>query len=113
MWWKRPQVSFVDKNVTPGTTYSYRVRATDATGNSSALSTAVSATPTAQAASYASTVRADKPALYWNSVLSSTTSAVVPSNWVHDVGASESDGRRLSGLTSQGVAQSTDSPGGR
>ena len=60
VWWKRPQVSFVDNDVRPATTYSYRVRASDDT-NAGGLSAAVTAQAKTPAASYASTVRADNP----------------------------------------------------
>ncbi|MCW2848944.1 MAG: Fibronectin type domain protein [Marmoricola sp.] len=101
VWWRRPQVTFVDTNVTPGTTYSYRVQASDGT-NTNAKSALASATATAAAPSYASTVRSDHPILDWSSRTSGT--------WVQDSGAASSDTRRLSGQAAQGVASSTDSP---
>jgi hypothetical protein len=107
VWWNRPQVSFVDNDVSPGTTYSYRVRARDTT-NAGGLSATVTAQAKTPAASYASTVRADNPDLFLDSTMSGT--ATVSGTWVHDVGASASDTRRLHGLALQGVAQSTDSP---
>jgi fibronectin type 3 domain-containing protein len=111
VWWKRPQVTFVDNTVVPGQTYSYRVRASDPVPNTGNLSSAVSATATAPTATYASTVRADRPSLYWNS----TRSASSPT-WVQEVGAVTSDARRINGLTpainatAAAPGSSTDSP---
>ncbi|WP_211332444.1 LamG-like jellyroll fold domain-containing protein [Nocardioides aurantiacus] len=98
LWWKRPQVSFVDTAVSPGTTYSYRVVASDGT-NRSALSTATSATARAAAGSYASTVRADNPTLYWTGATNGT--------WVQDAGAGGTATRRLNGLGAKGATTST------
>ncbi|WEK13379.1 MAG: DNRLRE domain-containing protein [Candidatus Microbacterium phytovorans] len=64
-WWTRPQVTFVDSTATPGVSYSYRVRAVDAAGNQSALSAAQNGVASATASSYAATVVADQPDLYW------------------------------------------------
>lgn len=75
LWWERPQVTFVDAAVTPGSTYAYRVTASDGT-NTSARSAASSATVRAAAADYASTVRADAPQSYWTGTASGT--------WMHD-----------------------------
>ena len=63
-WWVRPQVTFVDTDVTAGTSYSYRVRVSDGT-NTSALSAAASAQPISEASDYVGQVIADDPALYW------------------------------------------------
>lgn len=65
LWWVRPQVTFVDTDVTPGVSYSYRVRAVDAAGNQSALSAAQNGVATAQGSAYAETVLSDEPTLYW------------------------------------------------
>ncbi len=65
VWWKRPQVTFVDDTVTPGVSYSYRIRAVDAAGNQSALSAAQSGVATATGSAYAETVIGDEPTLYW------------------------------------------------
>lgn len=64
-WWMRPQVTFVDTNVTPGTSYSYRVRAIDAAGNQSALSATQNGVASATGSPYANAVTADTPSLYW------------------------------------------------
>lgn len=64
-WWKRPQVTFVDKNVTPGTVYSYRVSATDAANNTSNLSGSASARAATPASDYAAQVIKDGANLYW------------------------------------------------
>ncbi|MDN3025230.1 LamG-like jellyroll fold domain-containing protein [Streptomyces sp. S.PB5] len=62
--WERPQVSWTDTSVTAGTTYSYRITASDGT-NTSALSTARSATAASAPDAYASAVRGDGASLYW------------------------------------------------
>jgi len=64
LWWTRPQVTWTDTNVTAGTTYSYRVTASDGT-NTSALSTATSARATASGSAYAAAVLGDGPNLFW------------------------------------------------
>lgn len=64
-FWTRPQVTFTDKDVTAGKTYSYRVTATDAAGNVSTLSAAVSARVSGTARPYAAAVIADGARLYW------------------------------------------------
>ncbi len=64
-WWTRPQVTFVDTDVTPGTSYQYRVRAVDAAGNQSALSALRTGVATAAGSAYAAAVIGDDPTLYW------------------------------------------------
>ncbi|MFD7615158.1 LamG-like jellyroll fold domain-containing protein [Streptomyces sp. NPDC059828] len=63
--WSRPQLSFTDKNVSPGSTYSYRVTATDAAGNASGLSSTVTVTVPTSTQNYAAQVLADGANLYW------------------------------------------------
>ncbi|SFC68713.1 LamG-like jellyroll fold domain-containing protein [Streptomyces aidingensis] len=63
--WKRPQLSFTDTSVTPGQTYSYRISATDAAGNVSALSSPVTVTAASSGQPYTDAVLADDPLLYW------------------------------------------------
>ncbi|MDT0306225.1 LamG-like jellyroll fold domain-containing protein [Streptomyces sp. DSM 44917] len=65
MPWSRPQLVYEDTDVTAGETHSYRVTATDAAGNTSALSAPVTATVTTGGEPYADAVRADNPLLYW------------------------------------------------
>ena len=80
LWWERPQLTFIDRAVTAGTTYSYRVEATDGT-NTSPRSSAVSATARSVSADYAAEVRAGGASTYWDgSVLGS---------WVQDVAGSD------------------------
>jgi len=66
-FWNRPMLGFVDKDVTPGTTYTYRVYVYDPFGNmatrDTASVTAVAATSTPDA--YSDTVAADSPAHQW------------------------------------------------
>lgn len=63
--WSRPQMSFIDKNVTAGSTYNYRVTASDGAGNTSALSAAATVTVPVSAQKYAAKVLDDGAALYW------------------------------------------------
>jgi large repetitive protein len=63
-WWTRPQVTFVDTNVTPGTRYTYRVQVTDGR-NTSGLSSAAAATATSSGSAYASRIIGDGARLYW------------------------------------------------
>jgi hypothetical protein len=62
--WLRPQFTYVDTDVEPGTSHSYRVTASDGT-NTSGLSATVHATPAENTDAYAARVVADGAALYW------------------------------------------------
>ena len=64
LWWSRPQITFTDSTVTAGTSYSYRVTASDGT-NTSVLSTATSARAASPRSDYAGQVAADGAQLYW------------------------------------------------
>ncbi|MCB5177890.1 CBM96 family carbohydrate-binding protein [Streptomyces antimicrobicus] len=63
--WERPQASWTDTTVKAGQSYSYRVTATDAAGNTSALSAAASVTVPTSVVPYPNQVRADGAQLYW------------------------------------------------
>lgn len=63
-WWHQPQASYIDEDVVPGRSYSYRVTASDET-NTSALSATVRATAATQDVPYASRVLKDGAKLYW------------------------------------------------
>ncbi|NJQ04691.1 LamG-like jellyroll fold domain-containing protein [Streptomyces lonarensis] len=63
--WQRPQLSFTDTGLTPGQSYSYRVTASDAAGNTSAQSLPATVTAAAGSQPYADAVLADDPVLYW------------------------------------------------
>ncbi|MFG2639772.1 DNRLRE domain-containing protein [Streptomyces sp. NPDC048370] len=78
--WSRPQVSFKDTGVTPGQTYSYRVTAEDAVGNTSALSANSTVTVPTSPEAYASRVIADGASLYWRFDESTTPYAADSSN---------------------------------
>ncbi|MER6203678.1 DNRLRE domain-containing protein [Streptomyces sp. NPDC001586] len=65
LFFKRPQASWTDTTVAAGQTYTYRVTATDAAGNTSALSTTASVTVPAQVDGYPNQVRADGAQQYW------------------------------------------------
>ncbi|TFD31728.1 LamG-like jellyroll fold domain-containing protein [Cryobacterium cryoconiti] len=64
LWWTRPQITFVDNAVTPGTNYTYRVTVSDGV-NTSGLSATASARAVAKPVDYAGQVIADGPKLYW------------------------------------------------
>ena len=63
-WWKRPQLQYVDTAVTAGTLYTYKVTATDSSGNVSGAPS-IGVRPSASSSRYASAVLADSPSLYW------------------------------------------------
>ncbi|MCY0940022.1 CBM96 family carbohydrate-binding protein [Streptomyces antarcticus] len=63
--WQRPQASWNDTTVKAGQSYTYRVTATDAAGNTSALSATASVTVPVSVQSYPNQVRADGAQLYW------------------------------------------------
>ena len=88
-WWTRPQVTFVDANVVPGTSYTYTVKVTD--GTSTRTSASTSAKAVAASSTYASLILADHPAqLYFDSSMSGT--------WVHDARATTTAGNLTGGL---------------
>ena len=74
VWFNRPQIAFSDTGLTPGQTYSYRIRATDAFGNT-ALGNAVSVTVSGSGtlSPYATAVVDDGAASYWRMGESSGT----------------------------------------
>ncbi|WP_251059374.1 MULTISPECIES: DNRLRE domain-containing protein [unclassified Streptomyces] len=65
LFFKRPQASWTDTTVTAGQSYTYRVTATDAAGNTSALSGTASVTVPTSVDGYPNAVRADGAQLYW------------------------------------------------
>ncbi|MFE9559902.1 DNRLRE domain-containing protein [Streptomyces sp. NPDC006487] len=65
LFFRRPQTSWTDTTVTAGQTYTYRVTATDAAGNASALSGTASVTVPNSPDAYPSAVRADGAQLFW------------------------------------------------
>ncbi|MFI5865132.1 DNRLRE domain-containing protein [Streptomyces sp. NPDC051546] len=65
LFFRRPQASWTDTTVTAGQSYTYRVTATDAAGNASALSATASVTVPNSADAYPSAVRADGAQLFW------------------------------------------------
>ena len=94
--WYRQQATFVDTAVTPGTSYTYRVRAIDRANNQSALSATVTATASATGSAYASTVIADQPRLFYR--YDDTANA----QWVVD---SSGQTVGLNGLAQNGVSR--------
>ncbi|MFI7355671.1 DNRLRE domain-containing protein [Streptomyces avidinii] len=65
LFFKRPQASWTDTTVAAGQSYTYRVTAADAAGNTSALSATASVTVPAQVDGYPNQVRADGAQQYW------------------------------------------------
>ncbi|MFE3862791.1 DNRLRE domain-containing protein [Streptomyces goshikiensis] len=65
LFFKRPQASWTDTTVTAGQSYTYRVTASDAAGNTSALSGTASVTVPTSVDGYPNAVRADGAQLYW------------------------------------------------
>ncbi|MEG2579157.1 MAG: hypothetical protein RSA54_15650, partial [Glutamicibacter sp.] len=66
-FWMRQGMSFVDKDVEPGSTHSYRIFAVDPTGKE-ARSTTESITvaqDTVASTAYEKVIKADKPKAYW------------------------------------------------
>ncbi|MGW0820612.1 CBM96 family carbohydrate-binding protein [Streptomyces sp. NPDC002845] len=63
--WERPQASFTDTGLTPGSSHTYRVTATDAAGNVSGLSATATVSVAVSAEPYASAVVADGAHQYW------------------------------------------------
>ena len=104
VWWKSPQVTFVDRNVKRGKTYTYQVRATDNV-HSGRLSPATRARATKRTASYARTVRSDRPTLYWPFQRTDGNST-----WVQEAGATSTGTRRLDARVAGGALPSSDSP---
>ncbi|MGW9627797.1 fibronectin type III domain-containing protein [Microbacterium sp. NPDC055521] len=98
LWWERPQVTFVDSNVTPGVNYTYRVTASDGT-NTSILSAASSARAVGLSNDYERAVRALSPAAAW--------SGAALAGWVIDSSSRTSQGDRVNGLLMDGAAQAT------
>ncbi|MGW6411774.1 DNRLRE domain-containing protein [Streptomyces vinaceus] len=65
LFFKRPQASWTDTTVAAGQSYTYRVTATDAAGNTSALSATASVTVPTSVDAYPDRVRADGAQLFW------------------------------------------------
>ena len=66
IWFQRPQLGFTDTGLTPGQSYSYRVRVTDPIGNAvQGSDAAVTVLATGALASYPSAVLSDSPTAYF------------------------------------------------
>ncbi|MFJ6795211.1 DNRLRE domain-containing protein [Streptomyces sp. NPDC091268] len=65
LFFRRPQASWTDTTVAAGQSYTYRVTATDAAGNTSAPSGTASVTVPTSVDAYPNAVRADGAHLYW------------------------------------------------
>jgi large repetitive protein len=107
VWWKVPQLTFVDRKVTKGKTYAYRVQASDGTTRS-ARSTVTKARAVRRSSTYETTVKADRPTLYWTSQKTDGNSP-----WVQEVGAVGTGTRRLDGQVQGAALPVSASPLGR
>ncbi|MEU9106839.1 LamG-like jellyroll fold domain-containing protein [Streptomyces xanthophaeus] len=65
LFFRRPQASWTDTTVAPGQSYTYRVTATDAAGNVSALSGTAGVTVPTSVDAYPNAVRTDGAQQYW------------------------------------------------
>lgn len=65
LFFRRPQASWTDTTVVAGQSYTYRVTATDAAGNTSALSATASVTVPSSVDAYPNAVRTDGAQLFW------------------------------------------------
>jgi PKD repeat protein len=108
-WWARPPAAFTDTSVAPGTTQTYRIRATDPLGNvvnGNPTSITVPA-GTAGPSPYGDAVRADSPTTYWPLGEASGTAAY---DWIgaDDLTLDASATRGTPGaITSQSAATAT------
>ncbi len=73
--WSRPNLSWTDTGLTPGQTYSYRLRVADPFGNVRTGDPVSVTVATGKASSYSSTVLGDSPRSYWPFDESSGTTA--------------------------------------
>ena len=67
-FWNRPRLSFTDTGLSNSTSYTYRVRVTDATGNSvtsSSVNVTTAGASTAPLSDYAKAILDDNPNNYW------------------------------------------------
>src|SRR6185312_10376030 len=65
-FWQLVPMGFIDKNLTPGSTHSYRVYVTDPDGNSiSRLGNTVTIASTDSGGAYSDAVTADAASAYW------------------------------------------------
>jgi len=63
--WNRPNLSFTDTGLTPGQSYSYRIRVTDPFGNARTGDPATITVASGTLSDYAASVLADSPRSYW------------------------------------------------
>jgi PKD repeat protein len=63
--WDRPAMGFIDRGLTPGKTYTYRIRATDPVGNTVLGDTAPVTVTSADPSPYVDAVRADGASSLW------------------------------------------------
>ncbi|WP_395245668.1 PKD domain-containing protein [Agromyces sp. MMS24-K17] len=91
-YWDRPTMTFVDTGLTPGQTYTYRLRAIDPLGNSAWGSTlSITAAGSGTQSTYASTVMEDQPTYYWR--LGNASGSVATDT------VARANANRLSGVT--------------
>jgi fibronectin type 3 domain-containing protein len=100
LWWERPQVTFVDSDVTPGINYSYRVDVTDGS-NTSGLSASTSARAVAAGADYSNAVRQSGASSYW--------SGAATGSWLHDTAGTASRANAIPAILMDGATTTTTS----
>ena len=64
-FWQRPSMGFTDTGLTPGATYTYRIRVTDPFGNAVSSTTVSATVTTANLSAYAQKVLDDHPSDFW------------------------------------------------
>jgi PKD repeat protein len=108
VWWSRPTLGFVDRNVTAGTSYTYRVTVVDPDGNSVTRGSATVRASSATLPAYSQRVLADGATGYWplESVNGTTSYDYVGLNDVVTAGGlTQSDGSPIAttSLTGDGT----------
>ncbi|MDJ0348800.1 LamG-like jellyroll fold domain-containing protein [Cryobacterium sp. PH29-G1] len=87
--WNRPILAFTDTGLTPGQSYSYRIRVTDPFGNSHIGATASVTVVAGALSDYSASVLADSPRSYWPLNEASGTTAF---DWTSGVDLTRSSG---------------------
>ena len=100
-WWSRPQITFTDTGLTPGSLQVYQVKVTD--GQGSASSGTVGAVVPSGSEGYANQVLADGPELYWrfdgNTTFVADTSGDGQTGYFNSGGSISATGGPLTGPT--------------
>lgn len=106
-YWVRPQLRYADRTVSAGETYNYRVRATDADGNSTQSDwTSVTIAQPGSTPAYSLAVVDDDPVHYWPLGETSGSTGV---DWAggSDLALTANTGRTASGQATDGSTRAT------